>query len=106
MAVKNRPGAAREALGRQAARDRRNAPGKRFVGDRHAQQAADRAREVGEARRLAEIHEAERRAAAHPEPAVAVLAELVQDAVRLGRTLLSAPLRIALAWRAGRVGAG
>jgi hypothetical protein len=102
MARKNRPGAAREAFARQQAQARRGAPGKRFIGDRAAESAAARRAELATVERMAEIDSALRRADEVGEPVSAILAELVQDATRLLRSLLLAPLRIAVALRQPR----
>lgn len=102
MAAKNRPGSARDALGQQQARTRRGAPGKRFVGEAAGQSAAARGAERRKVGRMAEIDAAERRAEEVGTPVAAILAELVEDAVRLARTLAAAPFRIAAALRRPR----
>ncbi len=102
MASKRRRKSAKETLSRQAAGFRRGAPGKRFIGETSAQSAADHLEEVRRAQRMAEIASARRRAEAVAEPIEAVLAQLVQDAVRLARTVALAPFRIAAAWRRPR----
>ncbi len=99
MAVKIHPGQAKEAIAQQAAVRRRGAPGKRFVGDAGRQSAAAKLAERKRALRMAEVDAARRRAEEIGEPISAILAELVQDALRLARTLAAAPFRIALALR-------
>jgi len=100
MAVKKRPRAAREALAQQAAATRRNAPGRRFVGDAREQSERARREERARVTRMAEIDRAVRRAASLTMPLTVVFAELVDDSVRLARTLVAAPFRIANALRA------
>jgi hypothetical protein len=102
MASKIRRKSAKEKLSRQAAGVRRGAPGKRFVGEAQAQSAQDHLEEVRRAQRMAEMDGARRRAEAIAEPIEAVVAQLVQDAVRLTRTLALAPFRLAAAWRRPR----
>ncbi len=103
MARKNRPEAAREALARQQARTRRGAPGKRFVGERAPQRRAARARELRAVARMAEVDAAVHRAEEIGTPVAAIVAELVEDAVRLLRSLVAAPFRIARALRQPRI---
>ncbi len=103
MASKNRPGAAKDTLGRQGAELRRGAPGgKRFVGDRAAQSEGARRAERVKVERLAEIDAAHRRADRLGMPVEAVLAGVIEDFARLMRTLALAPLRIAQAVRSAR----
>jgi hypothetical protein len=97
MAVKNRPAAARETVSRQQAELRRGAPGKRFVGERAGQSEAARLAVRKKVERMAERDAALRRARALGEPIAAIVAELVEDAVRLVRSLATAPFRIARA---------
>lgn len=86
-------------MGQQEANQRRGAPGgKRFIGGAAEQSARARRAERQKVERMAEVASAEQRADV-PEPVVVVLAELVDDAVRLGRTLVTAPFRIAQALR-------
>jgi len=99
MAVKNRPGSARAALGQQQARTRRGAPGKRFVGEGAEQSATSRRDERSKVGRMAEIDAANRRAREVGTPVLAILAELAQDAAALARSLLTAPFRIVTALR-------
>lgn len=86
-------------MGQQAAQARRGAPGRRFIGDTAAQSLQARQAQRKRVERMAEIDGAERRAEALGEPISAILAELVEDAVRLVRTLVAAPFRIAQALR-------
>lgn len=99
MASKNRPSSAKNAMGQQEAQVRRGAPGKRFIGETAAQSGQARQAQRDRVERMAEIDDAERRAEAIGEPLAAILAELVEDTVRLARTLLAAPFRIAQALR-------
>lgn len=96
---KNRPGSAKRAMGQQEAAFRRGAPGRQFIGDSAAAQSetAKRAerRKVG---RMAEIDAATRTADELGTPVAAIVAELIQDATRLARTLAFAPFRIAQAF--------
>ncbi|MGC3998965.1 MAG: translation initiation factor IF-2 [Anaeromyxobacter sp.] len=102
MAVKNRPGAAKEALGKQEAGFRRGAPGKKFIGDTAPQREAAKRDERERVERMAEVQAATRRAEELGVPVEAVLAELAQDFIRLLRSLSLAPFRLAQAWRRGR----
>jgi hypothetical protein len=95
---KNRPGSAKSAMGQQEAAFRRGAPGKQFIGGASAQQSqAARQAQRRKVERMAEVDSATRRAEALGTPVSAVLAELIQDTVRLARTLALAPFRIAQA---------
>lgn len=95
MTVRKRPDAAREELRRQESRTRRGAPGKRFVGDAAGQSGAAKRAERRKVERLRWEEAAAQRAA---EPLSAVLAELVENAYLLARTLAKAPVRIARAF--------
>jgi hypothetical protein len=97
MASRDRPGSARRRIGRQRAETRRNAPGKRFIGERAEQSAAARRAELQRVRELAQAEAAARRAEALERPLVAIVVELVQGATRLAATLATAPLRLAIA---------
>src|SRR5512138_2547932 len=99
MASKNRPGSAKRAMGVQEAQLRRGAPGKRFIGETSRQSARARQAEREKVERMAEVDDARHRAEALGIPISAVVAELVQDAARLVRTLVLAPFRIAYALR-------
>ena len=99
MAVKNRPGSAKRAMGVQEAQFRRGAPGKRFIGETAQQSARAREAERERVERMAEVDDARHRAEEAEVPVSAILAELIQDATRLARTLLAAPFRIAHALR-------
>jgi hypothetical protein len=102
MAVKSRPTSARETLARQRAEGRRAAPGKRFVGETAGQSEAARLAERKTVERMAQRDAALRRAEALGEPVGAILAELVQNALRLVRSLATAPFRIARAFMVPR----
>ncbi len=102
MAVKDRPGSAREAMGQQEARTRRGAPGKRFVGQAAEQSAKAREDERRKVERLAERDAARRRAEELDVPISTLLAELAWDVARLGWTVAVAPLRLAAALRRPR----
>jgi hypothetical protein len=102
MAVKNRPGAAKRAMGQQEARFKRSAPGKRFIGEAAEQSERARSEVRKKVERMAEIDAATHRAEEIGVPVSAILAELVQDTVRLARTLGAAPFRIAHALRRPR----
>jgi hypothetical protein len=99
MAGKNRPGSTRSTLGQQEAEVRRGAPGKRFIGEAAEQSQRARRAERQKVERMAEVDAAERRARAVRVPVSAILAEVVQDAFRLARSLFAAPFRIAQALR-------
>lgn len=102
MASKSRPGSAKDTLAQQQAAFRRNAPGKRFIGEAAEQSRRARKQQVEHVERLAEVDRAVRIAEDTPVPVSAVLAELVQDTVRLARSLAAAPFRIAQALRRPR----
>ena len=103
MAVKHRPGSAKDVMAQQVVDLRRGAPGgKRFVGDTAAQSQRARRAQREKVERMAEIDTAERRAEELGVPISAIFAELVQDTLRLARTLVLAPLRIAQALRRPR----
>jgi hypothetical protein len=100
---KNRPGSAKSAMGRQEAADRRGAPGKRFIGEGAEQSRGARLAERQKVERMAEVDSAKRVAEELGMPVSAILAELVQDSLRLARTLSLTPLRLAQAlWRRPR----
>ncbi len=103
MARKNRPRAAKRTVRQREAARRRSAPGRRFVGDRAEQRARAREAELARVVRLAEVHEAAARAERIEEtPLTTILAELVQNAVALVRTLVGAPFRVLAALRSPR----
>jgi hypothetical protein len=93
------PGQEKSALRQQAAGTRRGAPGKRFIGETADQSNAARRATRKKIERMAEIEAAERRAEELGEPISAILAELLADALTLGRALAVAPFRIAAAIR-------
>lgn len=102
MAAKNRPGSAKESLRQQQAGFRRGAPGKKFIGETAEQSRRDHRAEIERAERMAEVDGARRIAEQTPVPVSAILAELIQDSLRLARTLWLAPFRIAHAIRRPR----
>jgi hypothetical protein len=96
---KNRPGSAKRAMGQQEAAFRRGAPGRQFIGDSAAVQSVTARRaERRKVERMAEIDAATRKAEELGTPVSAIVAELIQDATRLARTLALAPFRIAQAF--------
>ncbi len=99
MARKNRPGAAKDALGRQRATTRRGAPGKRFVGERARQSREARRQELERVVRMAEEHHHEELREAS---VTGILVELVVDSLRLASSLITAPFRILEAARRSR----
>jgi hypothetical protein len=103
--VKNRRGAAKATLGKQAAEQKRNAPGNRFVGQsggEHAK-AEERAKvlRMQLAARAAEQLAARERAAAQAReerlraPLWETVGGLVLDSARLATTIAGLPLRLA-----------
>jgi hypothetical protein len=103
MAAKNRPDAARQAIAQQAATQRRGAPGRHFVGDAAEQRSEAKAVERRKVGRMIEVDHARHEAERIEVPVSAILAEIVQDALKLARTLVAAPFRIALALATRRV---
>lgn len=93
------PGQEKSALRQQQAAFRRGAPGKRFVGETAAQSAAARRATRKKVERMAEVDAAQRRAEELGEPVAAIVAELIADALKLGRSVAAAPFRIAVALR-------
>jgi hypothetical protein len=93
------PGQDKAVLGQQAAGTRRGAPGKRFIGETAEQSNAARSATRKRVERMAEIQAAERRAKELGEPISAILAELIANALTLGRAVATAPFRIAVALR-------
>ncbi len=85
-------------MGQQEAALRRGAPGgKQFIGGKADQSRAAREAERRRVERMAEIDRAHRVAEELGTPLSAILADLVQDAAKLARTLALAPFRVALA---------
>jgi hypothetical protein len=84
------------ALGQQRAELRRSARGKTHIGD-DTGSAAARAAERAKVYRMQEIRHAEEESARLPEPLAAVVADLIADSLKLARTLVSLPFRIASA---------
>ncbi len=99
MARKNRPGAAKDPMGRQEAGLRRGAPGKRFVGERAAQSREAKRQELERVVRMADEHRREELQAAS---VTSIVVELLVDSVRLANSLITAPFRILQAARRGR----
>ncbi len=96
--AKNRPGSAKSAMGQQEAAFRRDAPGaKRFIGGAAEQSRAARQAERQKVERMAEVDHANHVAEELGTPVSAIIAELVQDSVKLARTFAIAPFRIAQA---------
>jgi hypothetical protein len=93
------PGEDKSALRQQAAGFKRGAPGKRFIGETADQSATAKRTTRKKIERMAEVEAAQRRAEELGEPISAVFAELIADALKLGRTLATAPFRIAAAMR-------
>ncbi len=107
----------KEALAQQRAAVRRGARGKAHVGD-DTGAAASRAAELARVRRLQDAHRAEERArerayeqarlqeqdhaARMQEPMLAIALDLASDGLRIVRTLVALPFRVAFAllpWR-------
>jgi hypothetical protein len=100
MATRNRPGAAKDTLGREPASLRRGAPGgKRFIGERAGQAREAKRQQLERVVRMAEEHRCEEREAAS---VTAILVELFVDTLRLASSLVTAPFRILEAVRKGR----
>ncbi|HET6438220.1 MAG TPA: translation initiation factor IF-2 [Anaeromyxobacter sp.] len=101
MARKNRPGAAREAVGREAAALRRGAPGgKRYVGERGGQARAARRAQAERVVKMAEQAADERRAEERASASLAGLAvSVIVESFRLAGVLVLAPVRILNALR-------
>jgi hypothetical protein len=97
MASKKRRSSSKQALSRQRAETRRRAPGKRYVGENRKQSIQAKEAQRRTVARLVEVDAATRRAEEIGVPISAVMAELVDDAVKLARTLLMAPLRLTVA---------
>jgi hypothetical protein len=96
--TKNQPGSAKSAMGQQEAAFRRGAPGaKQFIGGSAEQSRAARQAERQKVERMVEVDHANHVAEELGTPVSAILAELVQDSLRLARTLATAPFRIAQA---------
>jgi hypothetical protein len=95
--AKNRPGSAKDAMGQQQAAFRRGAPGRRFIGDADAQRAKAVGAERKKVHRMAEVDAAERTAETVGVPVIALLADVVQSAVRIGGVLVRAPFSLARA---------
>ena len=101
--ARNRPGSAKNAIRQQEAAFRRGAPGaKQFIGGTADQSRAARQAERHKGERMAEVEHAGPVAEEGGTPVSAILAELVQDSLRLAWTVARAPFRIAHALLARR----
>jgi hypothetical protein len=98
MATRNRPRAAKDTMGQEAARLRRGAPGKRFIGERAAQSREAKRQELDRVVRMAEEHHKEELRKASVTD---VVVELFVDSLRLASSLITAPFRIMEAIRRG-----
>ncbi len=78
-------------MGQEAARLRRGAPGKRYVGERAGQARQARRQELERVVRMAEEHHHEELREAS---VTGILVELVVDSLRLASSLITAPFRI------------
>jgi hypothetical protein len=91
MATRNRPRAAKDTLGQEAARLRRGAPGKQFIGERASQSRTARRQELDRVVQMAEEHHREELREASVTD---ILVELFVDSLRLASSLITAPFRI------------
>ncbi len=89
------------ALSQQRAELRRSARGKAHIGD-DTGSASARAAERAKVHRMQEIRHAEEESARLPEPMIAIVADLVSDTLKLARTVVSVPFRMASALRGRR----
>jgi hypothetical protein len=89
------------ALAQQRAQTRRGARGKVHVGDDTGSSTA-RAAERAKVRRMQELQHAHQKVARLQEPLAAILVDLVADSVRLARTIVALPFRMAGALRGRR----
>ena len=85
-------------LGQQRAELRRGARGKVHIGDEDGSAAA-KAAERAKVRLMQEQHAAKMAAERRHESLSAILADLITDSLKLARTLLSVPFRLAAALR-------
>jgi hypothetical protein len=99
MATRNRPGSAKDAMGQEAAKLRRGAPGKRFILERAGQARQARRLELDRVVRMAEEH---RRVEPEEVSVMGILVELFVDSLRLASSLITAPFRIREAARRSR----
>ena len=99
MATRKRPRAAKDTVGQEAARLRRGAPGKRFIGERAGQSREAKRQEIDRVVRMAEEH---RREELGQASVTGILVELFVDSLRLASSLILAPYRILEAVRRGR----
>jgi hypothetical protein len=93
-----RRGESKAALRQQRAAIRRGARGKAHVGD-DSGAAAAKAAERAKVHRMQERYHERAAAERRREPLSAILGDLLTDTLRLSRTLVSAPFRIAAALR-------
>jgi len=96
--ARTRIGDPKTALGRQRAELRQGSRHKQFVGD-DSGGGAGRAAELARVRRVREEAEARERERLAHEPISAILVDLVADSLRLARTLIAFPFRMAAALR-------
>ncbi|HEX9291716.1 MAG TPA: hypothetical protein VF904_19535 [Anaeromyxobacteraceae bacterium] len=89
------------ALAQQRADTRRGARGKAHIGD-DTGSAAARAAERAKVRRMQEVQHARGEVERLRQPLSVLLVDIVADAVRLTRTVVTIPLRMALALRGHR----
>jgi hypothetical protein len=90
------------AIGQQRANLRQSARHKQFVG---AGAAEGRRAELAKVRRMQEVQQARAEADHLRKPVSALVADLVGDGVRLARTLVAFPFRMAAALRGHRTSA-
>ena len=100
--AKKRRGSAKDAMGQQEAAFRRGAPGRRFIGDADAQRTKAVRAERKKVHRMAEVDSAERTAQTVGVPVIALVADLVQSAARIGGALARAPFMLARAFLRAR----
>ena len=89
------------ALGQQRAELKRSAHGKLHIGD-DTGSAAGKAAERAKVRLMQEVHAAREAAERRREPLAAIVSDLVTDTLKLARTILSIPFRMASALRGRR----
>ena len=86
------------ALGQQRAELKRSTHGKLHIGD-DTGSAAGKAAERAKVRAMQELYAAREAAERRREPLTAIVVDLVTDTLKLARTLLSVPFRLASALR-------
>ena len=92
-------GDSKTALAQQRSQLRRGARGKARIGGEAEASAAGHAAERAKVRQMRELAERQRRAARLQQPLAPMVVSLVLGATRLAATLVSVPLRLALALR-------